>query len=812
MRLFRTQVGVLPLLALLVLWSDRAQALNEDKSVHYSADKQVWDRQKNQIELFGHAVVNQSGEVLTSDYMIYDQVARTLYARGDAVYIAGNTVIRGDEMHFNLDSRTGSVTAGRVSGENFTLAGERINKLGDTRYQTHWGEYSTCRDCPQTWTFTAEDVDMEVEGYAKMSNIVTKFKDAPAVWIPYLIVPMKTKRQTGLLFPTFGWFDVDGFKYVQPFFWAINRWSDMTIGLGRWSNRGTRAEWQGRYQLRDGSMTSNFTYLQDDIFNRTSSDTTVKEAYLKQNPGRISTRWSIEVQQDHLLPFGISEKLKFSEVSDINVPNSLKDLPQFQKEPVIPSILLFSKSAPELSGYIAMKRYRNLMSTDTDVVNRYTRFDPTTVQVYPSAALTTNSKLILGTPIASGLSVGINNFTRGAGPFDYEYDSSRGTQGTVPPAGWTPRPGVDPVREATRFSLTPELYTSFRLGDVFKVVPSARYYGYFYDFHRAMPDLQRGYLLAQTELSTQFEKVYDWDDPEITKLKHLIRPKLTYSVIPVVNEDKSHPFIQQIDRLPGNNFDNNDIVPLSASQMSAGNSNYFYPLGNSLSYGLTTQLIRKEGEVGEDIVEPKTNYRKIIELSLGQAYDFRENYSPTSFDKKPRPISRAFAEVVTSWPKIETYTLGYWYPYISGTRYTVNHDIKYIHESAKRNRVFLYERSISARYTYSELGCRDNAGCLGNATHNLNGKIKFSLNDYFMPTFEGSYNLYNRKFVSWQLNFQIQSPAQCWQFILQIPYDRTKGLGYQFDLSLNISGQGFGGFTQAAETGMSSSSGGFGTQ
>ena len=89
----------------------------------------------------------------------------------------------------------------------------------------------------------------------------------------------------------------------------------------------------------------------------------------------------------------------------------------------------------------------------------------------------------------------------------------------------------------------------------------------------------------------------------IPRIKHLIRPILTYSYIPgspFLKEDPSnHPFLQQIQyatahNLSGYNFDDYDIVPLDNSPLT---SNYFVPLGNSLNLGLTTQWIRRNGAV-----------------------------------------------------------------------------------------------------------------------------------------------------------------------------------------------------------------------
>src|SRR4051812_26483720 len=58
-----------------------SNALIEGMPIHFSGDKQIWDRRTNQVELFGNAAVSQPGETLTADYIHMDLNARTLDAR-----------------------------------------------------------------------------------------------------------------------------------------------------------------------------------------------------------------------------------------------------------------------------------------------------------------------------------------------------------------------------------------------------------------------------------------------------------------------------------------------------------------------------------------------------------------------------------------------------------------------------------------------------------------------------------------------------------------------------------------------------------
>jgi lipopolysaccharide assembly outer membrane protein LptD (OstA) len=759
----------------------RAHALGENRPIHYSATKQLWDRNTNRVELFGEAAVRQPDETLTGDYILLDLTGRTLDARGNCIYITRDTIIYGDEMHFNLDTRTGTIVNGRIANQAFTLAGERINKLSETRFQTHWGEYSTCHDCPQSWTIQAEDVDMEIEGYAYMDNVATRVKDAPAFWLPYLVVPMKTRRQSGLLFPAFRISDDEGVVFVQPYFWAINRSSDMTFGAGVYSAKGVRLEWEGRYVLESGSGAANVWHIQDKKF------------------GPEPSRFAFQVNQLQLLPGGIEERLKLLEFTDnrfLFPGNNEPALSGLRNEPYLGSVLSISKSTDDFSASVSARRYRNFLTPDVDETARQLNFDPRTVQLLPQVALATNERFLFGSPIAVGASLGFSNFTRSAEAFDYDPVSVEGSAFSA---------GVDPIRKANRFSMVPSAYTTFRPFDRLSVVPSIKYYSYLYQFpdiqSQPIPDLYRGYLQAQLDLSTQFERFYTWDDPKTPKTKHLIRPFLSYSYIPYHFETWSrsgaytnyHPFVAQSERTAGYRFDDYDIVPLDVSR---DNEKYFLPLGNSLAYGFKTQIIRKNVDAPLDGPAGPAYYTTPLEASLGQSLNFRE-LQKSQGDQ--RLFSRLYSDLMLHYAKLDAGASYYYYPYAPAYHHAVSTDATYYHERATVDRFLTFERSLSLGYTWDQVEC-DNEGNCG--TSNLRGRLTYSINDWLLPTVAASWSTISHSLSAVSMDTMIQSTSMCWRLGLRISQDAGKW-NREFDLSLNITGNGFGGVTEVANTAMS---------
>jgi LPS-assembly protein len=378
---------------------------------------------------------------------------------------------------------------------------------------------------------------MSFGGYAFMSNVVGKIKTAPFLWLPYMIVPLKTSRQTGFLFPRFS-FSGNGVGFIQPFFWAISRSVDMTVATGWLPGRGPCIEWEGRYSITPRSQGQvNFFYTYDLSFAlKDPASPTLPITQLNGN------RWGINLTQSQELPFRIDEKIKFTWVGDNFYPFQMPGDVPGAGEVFLPSSVSLSYPSSIVSAYAALTVYRNLISTDPTLSNQIYAFDASTVQDWPSLGIAMNDRLLGGAPVAMGVQFSLHNFYRPSGPFDYDRifsnPISRPTAfqyGQAVPFGSTFLPGVDPIRQALRLSLFPTLYTTWSPTAALTIIPSLQYRGFYYHFPTVSPevkqDMFRGYLLFQTELGSQIERIYEFpNDKDIPRAKHLIRPKITYSL------------------------------------------------------------------------------------------------------------------------------------------------------------------------------------------------------------------------------------------------------------------------------------------
>ena len=154
----------------------------------------------------------------------------------------------------------------------------------------------------------ARNIKVAVEGYGTASHTALWAKKVPVLYSPYLVFPVKTKRQTGLLLPNIGSSDRRGFEYEQPLFLALSRNTDATVYAHYMSDRGVKVAGEFRYVMDDRSQGAiMMDFLDDDKINDGTADT---ETYRFSTTGKRTNtdRWWFRMKHDQDLPLGFFRK------------------------------------------------------------------------------------------------------------------------------------------------------------------------------------------------------------------------------------------------------------------------------------------------------------------------------------------------------------------------------------------------------------------------------------------------------------------------------------------------------------------------
>lgn len=133
----------------------------------------------------------------------------------------------------------------------FRLEGEHIQQIENRHLLAKHGLFTPClchEDSPPAWGFRASHIDAQMGGYADLKNSVLEIKGVPVFYFPYLKFPLKSRRQSGFLFPEVSYHSRDGNILSSPLYLALSPRSDSTITTTFIEKRGWRLGVEYRLQ------------------------------------------------------------------------------------------------------------------------------------------------------------------------------------------------------------------------------------------------------------------------------------------------------------------------------------------------------------------------------------------------------------------------------------------------------------------------------------------------------------------------------------------------------------------------------------
>ncbi len=243
---------------------------------------------KRMIYYYGGATVEYQNMKLTADYIEYDMLTNTVFARGQKdpttgewkgqpEMTEGGQQYKMEELRYNFDTQKARITNMITKESEGLLQGKKIKMMPDKSINMQDGVYTVC--------------DLEEPHYflkLSMAKVVTKPSQktvfGPAwpvvagvpfpVVIPFGFVPKKPSRATGMLMPTFGEEQARGF-YIRDagMYFVFGDYFDLSVTgdyytLGSWA-----IDVNSRYKVNykfNGQLS--LTYSNDQTGERGSTD------------------------------------------------------------------------------------------------------------------------------------------------------------------------------------------------------------------------------------------------------------------------------------------------------------------------------------------------------------------------------------------------------------------------------------------------------------------------------------------------------------------------------------------------------------
>ncbi len=218
--------------------------------VDIMADKSFTKGSENRFEAVGNVVVTHKREALYGQSVVLKTDTQELTVKGNIRYVTENITIYGSELYYNLKTKYLYVKSARILNRKYSILGKTIVRESPNEFIAEEAEFSTCRDCPESWSIYGSKVKIILKKYVYITHAFIKMKGVVGMYIPYIVLPIKNERETGLLFPKMV-YKSEGLHVNTPWFWAMNDQQDMTLSPSYWGKRGIGGEVQYRHLFGD---------------------------------------------------------------------------------------------------------------------------------------------------------------------------------------------------------------------------------------------------------------------------------------------------------------------------------------------------------------------------------------------------------------------------------------------------------------------------------------------------------------------------------------------------------------------------------
>ncbi len=204
--------------------------------------------------LDGNVIITYGNRRVEADHIEYDSATSELEATGHLKTTGGanDESISASHGTINLNKQTGRFydVSGSVglkskghkvvytNGRPFLFTGRVVVKKGPKEYEVYDGTVTSCQLEHPDWLLYAGKFVMDGDK-ASAHNSVFHLMNIPLLYMPYVTHPVNAEgRQSGLMTPVIGESSTKGLILGEEFYFAINRSTDLTVGVEYFSLRG----------------------------------------------------------------------------------------------------------------------------------------------------------------------------------------------------------------------------------------------------------------------------------------------------------------------------------------------------------------------------------------------------------------------------------------------------------------------------------------------------------------------------------------------------------------------------------------------
>lgn len=203
------------------------------------------------FEAIGNVVIISGNDTVYGELASLDQEKMQVRMEGNVRFVTKDLTLYGSHVEYNVATGGADIRNARIITSQYNLVASRLVRVSEDEYLAYEAEFTTCKDCAESWSVFGKTIRVKVGNYVQISHGLAKIKGVSVIYIPYIVLPILGKRKTGLLFPTISQRDGEGLSFEQPVFWAIDDSKDATISPTFWGKRGYGMDLQYRQRFSD---------------------------------------------------------------------------------------------------------------------------------------------------------------------------------------------------------------------------------------------------------------------------------------------------------------------------------------------------------------------------------------------------------------------------------------------------------------------------------------------------------------------------------------------------------------------------------
>jgi len=370
------------LLVLIISWvssslcfgSDKPQLALGDKISVYS-DKAYRKNNGKYFEAVGNVVILSENDTIYGEVASLDQESMLVKIEGNVRILTKDMTLYGSHIEYNLATGAAVIKNARILAMDFNIVANKLIRLNQNDYLAQDAEFTTCKDCTESWSVFGKEIKIKMGESVTIRNGLAKIKGINVLYLPYIVLPIQSKRKTGLLFPKLSSRLAEGLALEQPIFVAIDESKDATLSPTFWAKRGYGGDIQYRQRFSGLSwFEMNSRILNDTIYEPGKSSLTPS--------GDTFFRYFTELETHQQLSSNLSSHLRYTGSRDLDI---VRDHPTFTDNKILSSDMGFSGFVDWRQDYFSVGVSADYLRNQ--LFSESTEFDRSYVQTLPRLTL-----------------------------------------------------------------------------------------------------------------------------------------------------------------------------------------------------------------------------------------------------------------------------------------------------------------------------------------------------------------------------------------------------------------------------------------